>query len=67
MANENYEEFFKAPQAEHEEDCGVTLGKVPITAVVELTHIVDGQEMPIERTAAEVIGGPCSVLLFLFL
>lgn len=55
MANESYEEFAKALQVEYEEDCGVTFGKVPITAIAKLTHIVDGQEVPIGRAAAESI------------
>ncbi len=33
MANESYEDFARALQTEYEEDCGVTFGKVPITAI----------------------------------
>ena len=55
MANESYEEFAKALQVEYEEDCGVTFGKVPITAIAKLAHIVDGQEMPIGLAAGEAI------------
>jgi len=55
MANESYEEFAKALQVEYEEDCGVTFGKVPITAIAKLAHVVDGQEMPIGLAAGEAI------------
>jgi type III restriction enzyme len=55
MANENYEEFAKALQNEYEEDCGVTFGKVPLTAFAKLVQVVEGQEQPIGRSAAEEI------------
>ncbi len=55
MANESYEDFAKALQTEYEEDCGVTFGKVPITALAKLTRIVDGAERPIGLEAAEII------------
>lgn len=55
MANESYEDFARALQTEYEEDCGVTFGKVPFTALVKLTHIVDGVERPIGTDAAEAI------------
>ncbi len=55
MANETYEDFAKALQTEYEEDCGVSFGKVPITALAKLTHVVDGEQKPIGREAAEVI------------
>jgi len=55
MANESYEEFAKALQTEYEEDCGVTFGKVPVTAIAKLIHIVDGQEIPLGRATAEEI------------
>jgi superfamily II DNA or RNA helicase len=44
MANESYEDFARALQTEYEEDCGVTFGKVPITAIARITRAVDGQE-----------------------
>ena len=53
MANESYEEFAKKLQEEYEEDCGVTFGKVPLTALAKLTRVVDGQEIPLGRQAAE--------------
>jgi type III restriction enzyme len=55
MANESYEDFARALQTEYEEDCGVTFGKVPITALAKIVHVVDGEEKPIGREAAEVI------------
>jgi type III restriction enzyme len=55
MANESYEDFARALQTEYEEDCGVTFGKVPITAFAKLSRIVDGAEQPIGREGAEMI------------
>jgi type III restriction enzyme len=55
MANESYEDFARALQTEYEEDCGVTFGKVPLTALAKLTRVVDGNEQPIGREEAEVI------------
>lgn len=55
MANESYEDFAKALQTEYEEDCGVTFGKVPLTALAKLIRVIDGTEQPIGREAAEVI------------
>jgi type III restriction enzyme len=55
MANESYEDFARALQSEYEEDCGVTFGKVPITAIAKLTCVVDDQERPIGREAAQAI------------
>lgn len=57
MANESYEDFARALQTEYEEDCGVTFGRVPITALAKLARIVDGTERPIGREAAETIRG----------
>jgi type III restriction enzyme len=55
MANESYEDFARSLQTEYEEDCGVTFGKVPITAFAKLLTIVNGEEKPIGKEAAEVI------------
>ena len=55
MANESYEDFARALQTEYEEDCGVTFGKVPITALAKLTRVIEGVEQPIGREAAEAI------------
>ena len=53
MANESYEDFARALQTEYEDECGVTFGKVPITAFAKLARVVDGGEQPIGRAAAE--------------
>lgn len=55
MANESYEDFARALQTEYEEDCGVTFGKVPLTAIAKLTRVVGESEQPIGREAAELI------------
>ena len=55
MANESYEEFARALQTEYEDDCGVTFGKVPLTALARLTRVVDGVEQPIGLEAAGTI------------
>lgn len=55
MANESYEDFARALQTEYEDECGVTFGKVPLTALAKLTQVVDGQERPIGCEAAEAI------------
>jgi len=55
MANESYEDFAAALQREYEDDCGVTFGKLPATALAKLTRIVDGTEQAIGREGAEVI------------
>lgn len=55
MANESYEDFARALQTEYEEDCGVTFGKVPITALAKLPRVVEGEEKPIGSEAAAVI------------
>jgi type III restriction enzyme len=55
MANESYDDFAKKLQTEYEDDCGVTFGKVPFTALVKLMRTVDGVEQPIGREAAEAI------------
>lgn len=55
MANESYEDFARALQTEYEEDCGVTFGKVPLIAIAKLVRVVDGEEQPVGRDAAEAI------------
>jgi type III restriction enzyme len=55
MANESYEDFARALQAEYEEDFGMTFGKVPLTAIARLTRVVDGEEKPIGCDAAATI------------
>jgi type III restriction enzyme len=55
MANESYEEFARTLQTEYEADCGVTFGKVPMTALAKLTRVVDGIEQPIGSEEAMTI------------
>ncbi|MBI2908723.1 MAG: DEAD/DEAH box helicase family protein [Chloroflexi bacterium] len=55
FANESYEDFARGLQTEYEEECGVTFGKVPLMALCKLTRIVDGEQKPIGREAAEEI------------
>ncbi len=55
MANESYDAFARALQNEYEEDCGVTFGKIPITAIAKLTRVVGDAEVPIGRVEAEAI------------
>ena len=55
MANESYEDFARALQTEYEEECGVTFGKVPLAALAKIARVVDGEEKPIGREAAETI------------
>ena len=55
MANESYEDFARTLQTEYEEDCGVTFGKVPLTALARLVRVVAGVEKPIGREEAEAI------------
>jgi len=55
VANESYEDFARALQTEYEEDCGVTFGKVPLTALARIIRVVDGEERSIGRVTAEAI------------
>ena len=55
VANESYEDFARALQTEYEEDCGVTFGKVPLTALARIIRVVDGEERPIGQEAAKAI------------
>ena len=55
MANESYEDFARSLQTEYEDECGVTFGKVPLTALAKLTQVVDGLQQPIGRDAALAI------------
>jgi len=55
VANESYEDFARALQNEYEEECGVTFGKVPITAFAKLIHLVDGEERPVGKEIATAI------------
>jgi type III restriction enzyme len=53
FANETYEEFARELQKEYEQDCGVTFGKIPLTALAKLTQVVAGEQRPLGRDAAE--------------
>ncbi len=55
MANESYEDFAKALQREYAEDCGVTFGRVPMTALSKLSQVIDDVPVAIGRDAAEKI------------
>ena len=55
MANESYEEFAEKLQKEYEDDCGVTFGKVPLSALAKITKVVEEQEQAIGKTLAETI------------
>lgn len=52
VANESYEEFARKLQGEYEADCGVTFGKVPITAMAKLPILEGEQEVPLGRERA---------------
>jgi type III restriction enzyme len=55
VANESYEDFARGLQAEYEEDCGVTFGKVPFHAFAKIATVVDGQEKPLGRDESKAI------------
>ncbi|MBN1930675.1 MAG: DEAD/DEAH box helicase family protein [Desulfobacterales bacterium] len=55
MANESYEDFARTLQNEYEEDCGVTFGKIPLTALAKIIRIKDGKEIPVGLQMAEVL------------
>jgi type III restriction enzyme len=55
VANESYEDFARGLQAEYEEDCGVTFGKVPFHAFAKIATVVDGQEKPLGREESKAI------------
>lgn len=55
MANESYDDFARGLQQEYEEDCGVTFGRVPLTAFAKLVDEIDGEERAIGRDNAVMI------------
>lgn len=55
VANESYEDFARTLQTEYEEDCGVTFGKIPLTAISKLTRVVGDQEEAVGKEAASEI------------
>ncbi|MCB0102266.1 MAG: DEAD/DEAH box helicase family protein [Anaerolineales bacterium] len=54
FANETYEEFAKGLQSEYESE-GISFGKIPMVALSKLTQIVEEEERPIGREAAQEI------------
>ncbi len=55
MATESYEDFARSLQQEYEEDCGVTFGKVPLTALAKLEEVVDDKAVPIGKERATAL------------
>lgn len=55
MATESYEDFARGLQQEYEQDCGVTFGKVPLTALAKLELVVDDASTPIGKERALVL------------
>ena len=55
IANEGYAAFADALQKEYERDCGVTFGKIPMTALSRLSVMDGDTEKPIGRDKAEVL------------
>jgi type III restriction enzyme len=55
MANESYEDFARTLQTEYEDDCGVTFGKIPLSALAKITRIVEGIEQPVGYDVAKSI------------
>jgi type III restriction enzyme len=57
MANESYEDFARSLQQEYEEDCGVTFGKVPLSALARIPYMIGDTELVTGRKGAELIFG----------
>lgn len=55
IANEGYAAFADALQKEYERDCGVTFGKIPMTALSRLSVMDGDTEKTIGRDKAEVL------------
>ncbi|MBL0280338.1 MAG: DEAD/DEAH box helicase family protein, partial [Bacteroidetes bacterium] len=55
IARESYADFANGLQKEYEEDCGVTLARVPKIAFSKIVIIKDEVEIPIGRKASEEI------------
>ncbi|BDB15020.1 restriction endonuclease [Acidithiobacillus ferrooxidans] len=55
IANEGYAAFADALQKEYERDCGVTFGKIPMTALSRLSVMDGDTEKPIGRDKAEAL------------
>ena len=54
FANESYEDYARGLQSEYEQE-GVSFGKVPLVALSKLTQVVEDEERPIGREAAQEI------------
>ena len=54
FANESYEDYARGLQSEYESE-GVSFGKVPLIALAKLTQVVEYEERPIGREAAQEI------------
>lgn len=54
FANETYEDFARGLQSEYESE-GISFGKIPLVALSKLTQVVDEEEKPIGREAAQEI------------
>ncbi len=54
FANESYEDYARGLQSEYESE-GVSFGKVPLVALSKLTQVIDDEELPIGREAAQQI------------
>jgi len=54
FANESYEDYARGLQSEYESE-GVSFGKVPLVALSKLTQVVEDEEEPIGREAAQEI------------
>ena len=55
IANEGYAAFADTLQKEYERDCGVTFGKIPMTALSRLSVVDEDIEKPIGRDKAEIL------------
>ncbi len=44
MANESYEDFAQSLQSEYEEDCGVTFGRIPLSALADILVPREGSD-----------------------
>lgn len=54
FANETYEDFARGLQSEYESE-GISFGKIPLVALSKLTQVVEEEERPIGREAAQEI------------
>ncbi|HSH64885.1 MAG TPA: DEAD/DEAH box helicase family protein [Bacteroidia bacterium] len=57
IANESYDDFARSLQTEYEDDCGVTFGKIPVTAFSKMVQIIEGEEKQVGKEKSEKIWG----------